>query len=592
MTRLQKIRRLRIAMSVFFLGVVGSLGLMIYFGYQQFIYESYFQYRWKASNALVQINKHIKDHLDTEEQRSPEEYGFYQPTKNPVTGDVTFEVSPLAASVDAANHPLGLLGHFQINANGQFESPLLPLQWQDNANESLPLNSEQIQLRQNAIVTLRALLIDNGFLQAVSLGHGSIESESRWVNANELSRDTSSFDQHTTPDGHIIFHRMAWNNGLVQQGFVVSNELFLFNLIAEFVNLGRFDGLVEARLMNVVEPELAATRYFTYDINDADVSSVEINTSPHSKKDWMRIYFGQLVAPFDQYELRFTTANLPLGPGSEFVFLFLCLLLFVVLAGCVVFYRSGVHHINLAEERMNFASSVSHELKTPLTSILMYSEMLKSDMIDDNQVTKQYHEFIHDESQRLSRLINNVLLLSKVKQTQDLSLEATTVRTLIDLIHSKLGSLLEQHHFKLHIDDAHLGEQALMVNRDAFIQIMINLVDNAIKFYRALEINDPDREKVDIVFSDGKGHTIKMMVRDYGGGLPQSKLKKIFQLFYRDGNELTRTTSGTGIGLALVKTLVKAQQGHIEVKKQNPGLAFHLYFKQPDSEKDHEHPNS
>jgi signal transduction histidine kinase len=255
----------------------------------------------------------------------------------------------------------------------------------------------------------------------------------------------------------------------------------------------------------------------------------------------------------------------------------------VIIAGCFGFYWLGIKQIALAEQRMNFVSSVSHELKTPLTSILMYSQMLKSGMVKSADIQLEYHNFIYFESERLSRLINNVLQLSNLSRNKEvINLEYVGLETLQDIIASKVSTLIDKHDFVLNF---HLGkdipdEFEACVDLDAFVQIVINLVDNAVKFYNGAKITEVTRQKIDIGFSLIKNSTDKLRfsIRDFGPGISSAQRDKIFELFYRCGNELTRTTSGTGIGLALVNELVHAQGGEIGVKAEQPGVSFEIVF--------------
>jgi signal transduction histidine kinase len=111
----------------------------------------------------------------------------------------------------------------------------------------------------------------------------------------------------------------------------------------------------------------------------------------------------------------------------------------------------------------------------------------------------------------------------------------------------------------------------LQVDADAFIQIIINLVDNALKFSARAE-----NKTVDISVRPRGTDAVIWSVRDYGPGVPQSQMKKIFQLFYRPGSELTRETVGTGIGLALVRQLARAMGGEVDALNREPGAEFEV----------------
>ena len=213
----------------------------------------------------------------------------------------------------------------------------------------------------------------------------------------------------------------------------------------------------------------------------------------------------------------------------------------------------------------------------------MYSEMLKTDMVKGKSSQSDYYHFIYDESERLSRLINNVLQLSNLSQEQNSAkLEYVSIEVLQDIIRSKVSSLIEKNNFTLifKLENDILPSCQGLVDLDAFSQIVINLVDNSVKFYQAANISDEKRQRIEISFSQDKASSNKLIfsIRDFGPGISKSQHDKIFDLFYRCGNELTRTTSGTGIGLALVHQLVSAQQGQIQVNRHTEGVAFEITF--------------
>jgi signal transduction histidine kinase len=236
-------------------------------------------------------------------------------------------------------------------------------------------------------------------------------------------------------------------------------------------------------------------------------------------------------------------------------------------------YRFAVGQIRLRRQQHDFVSAVSHELKTPLTSIRMYGEMLKAGWADDAR-KQAYYDYIHGESERLSRLIENVLELARVThQAPQFDLKRVTAAELLDLVCSKIGTQVERAGFHLEVRNEAEPRAEVLVDPDAFTQIVINLVDNALKFSRGAEC-----KVVEIACRHERSGEILFTVRDYGPGIPKGQLKKIFELFYRPMNELTRETVGTGIGLALVRQLTMAMEGRIEVRNCDPGAEFRISF--------------
>jgi signal transduction histidine kinase len=284
------------------------------------------------------------------------------------------------------------------------------------------------------------------------------------------------------------------------------------------------------------------------------------------------LFRTRLSAPLGRIELAFLLQRLPLGPGAD-VILWTAILLAVVLGGgFIALYRLGARQIELHRQQQDFVAAVSHELKTPLTSIRMYGEMLREGWADEAK-KRSYYDFIFDESERLSKLIGNVLRLSRLTRGKsDLELKPHPVAELLDNARSKVATAIERAGFTLEMDrDAKADRTIVLADADAFCQIAINLVDNALKFSAHAE------RKVIVLGSRAlSSGNVGISVRDYGPGVPPKQLKRIFELFYRAENELTRETPGTGIGLALVRELAAAMKGRVDVRNVNPGAEVTL----------------
>jgi two-component system phosphate regulon sensor histidine kinase PhoR len=245
----------------------------------------------------------------------------------------------------------------------------------------------------------------------------------------------------------------------------------------------------------------------------------------------------------------------------------------VLCGGFLLMYRFAAGQMRLARQQQDFVSAVSHELKTPLTSIRMYGEMLKAGWADDTK-KQTYYDYIHSESERLSRLIDNVLQLARLsRSSQRFDLQLTRVTELVDLLRSKVGTQIERAGFELRVRNDAPEDATIVVDTDSFAQIFINLVDNALKFAAAAET-----KAVEIGCRREGNGSVLFTVRDFGPGVPKAQMKKIFELFYRATNELTRETVGTGIGLALVQQLVAAMGARVDVRNCEPGAEFRLRF--------------
>ena len=383
------------------------------------------------------------------------------------------------------------------------------------------------------------------------------------------------------PD-YLIFYRVVLVTEQIRlQGYLVKREPYLSQLFTDILELRHFDSSILLKLKDIKHSN--QTKYFFYqNLPDGQVKVSQ--PVPLDKRFQQQpIYNTNLRWPYTGYSVSLSTTKLPMTPVMIYSSIFIIVLIFAILSACYGFYRLGVKQLALAEQRLNFVSSVSHELKTPLTSIQMYAQMLKEGTVISAAHQQKYFEFIYSESERLTRLINNILQLSTLShQQQSVQPKYTGLTVLQDTIRSKISSIIDKHNFQQNmiVEIANSDNVQVLVEPDAFAQVIINITDNAIKFFDQEQINDVSRQKIEFIFRQHPkhNHMVQLEIRDYGEGISQQQIDKIFELFYRGGNELTRTTQGTGIGLALVNELVLAQQGEIKVERREPGLAMLLAF--------------
>ncbi|MDX1404784.1 MAG: HAMP domain-containing sensor histidine kinase [Woeseiaceae bacterium] len=364
--------------------------------------------------------------------------------------------------------------------------------------------------------------------------------------------------------GHLVLFRNVWRDGeRFIQGLLIEPEPFIKEVIEQaFYDspLSEMSNLIVAYLGDVI-------RVFPGPQRSSDSQGA-------GELSGALLYQSRLSAPFDSLELVFSINDLPQGPGASVLGWMTLVLAIVFIGGFATLYRLGLGQINLARQQQDFVSAVSHELKTPLTSIRMYGEMLREGWADEAK-RQDYYAYIHDESERLTRMISNVLKLAKINRNEpDLNMKPVKVGELISNIESKLSNQVERSGFAMQFDrDPRADDVKINIDEDCFTQIVINLVDNAIKFSR-------DAENKTIVFGS-RCHgqdSLQFSVRDHGPGIPRDQMKKIFTLFYRSESELTRDTVGTGIGLAIVKQLTTAMQGKVDVVNKQPGAEFRISF--------------
>ncbi|MBL4708578.1 MAG: HAMP domain-containing histidine kinase [Flavobacteriales bacterium] len=373
--------------------------------------------------------------------------------------------------------------------------------------------------------------------------------------------EIDAFQMNMLDSGHLVIYRNGWRDGQRYiQGLLIETEIFI-------------DVIVTA---NFMQTKLAETSDLTT-AYQGNVISVLSNTNDGRYLSSARDLQGSLLlqqklsVPLDDMELIFSINSLPAGPGAIVINWLTAVFMLVLSVGILLMYRLGLKQIIVAQQQQDFISAVSHELKTPLTSIRMYGEMLREGWAPEDK-KRTYYDYIYDESERLTRLINNVLQLSRMTRNElQLNLVAIPIPQLMDTLRSKISSQIEHGGFEL-IINCELERQNVAIDTDSFIQVIINLVDNAIKFSAG------STKKMIVIDCKAVRAGIQFSVRDYGPGIEKDQMARIFQLFYRSENELTRDTVGTGIGLALVHQLVLAMNGEIDVVNANPGAEFRVTF--------------
>ena len=240
-------------------------------------------------------------------------------------------------------------------------------------------------------------------------------------------------------------------------------------------------------------------------------------------------------------------------------------LFILVLFGFVFYgYREYTRTLRLAKQQVTFVGQVSHEFKTPLTNIALYSEMLSEYLEDEPAPIPDYLQIISAESKRLTRLIQNVLTFNK---SNNLNIKPVNLTALLKQVYLTFKPILAAKSLQLNLINL---ENDCIVNTDAdsVMQILNNFLSNAEKYASK-------GKQVDLSLCRS-GKQVVITVRDYGEGVATHLLKQIFKPFYRVTSSITEGVSGTGIGLTIANQLAKQLQGEIKVVNQKPGIAFSL----------------
>jgi signal transduction histidine kinase len=225
----------------------------------------------------------------------------------------------------------------------------------------------------------------------------------------------------------------------------------------------------------------------------------------------------------------------------------------------------------LAQKKDDFISAVSHELRTPLTSIRMYTEMLEKNWVKSADKIAEYHRTMRQESERLSRLVENVLDFARLqKGRKNYAFRLGDIDECVAGIVEMMRPYAGQHGFTIQMDLAAFGQSRF--DKDAVTQIVVNLVDNAVKYARSAA------DKTIVVRTRNEPGFTAIEVEDRGPGIPRNRQKKVFEQFYRCEDDRLRggpsfsqpQTTGMGLGLTLVKHFAEAHGGYVEIRDAQP----------------------
>ena len=392
----------------------------------------------------------------------------------------------------------------------------------------------------------------------------SVRTDRRDIGINTFESEIDPFDFTLLASGHFVLSRKVWRDKQRYiQGAVIEQRPFVDGLI---------DAAYRETALSLRSEMVIAYRGDVLRVLSGQAERYTLQSSP--ELTGALLYQTRLSAPLDGLEFIFSITPLPTGPGGSLIAWVTGIIAVVLSGGFLALYRLGCGQIYLARQQQDFVSAVSHELKTPLTSIRLYGEMLQQGWASEDK-KQTYYDYIYKESERLSRLISNVLQLARLtRNTPEFDLRPVKVSELIDMVQSNSASQVQSAGFKLELNcDDETAQTRILVDVDCFAQIAINLIDNAIKFSAKA-----DRKIIEITTILQTDRLVVFSVRDYGPGVPRDQRKQIFTLFYRSESELTRETVGTGIGLALVRQLALAMGAAVDVRDAEPGVEFRVLF--------------
>ena len=282
--------------------------------------------------------------------------------------------------------------------------------------------------------------------------------------------------------------------------------------------------------------------------------------------------------PFVFTDWRLELQSAPSGPArwarTSFVFnMALGALLAGVLAGGVALaLRTANRAMRLSTMKSDFVSNVSHELRTPLASIRVFAEFLKLGRVQSPEQVREYGDYIETESQRLTRLIDNILDFARIESgRKTYHFVDTDLRDVVEPVVHSFAVRLEHEGFELDFVPPARPLPAVAVDRDAIGQALHNLLDNAIKY-------SGDVRRIGVTLGR-EGNEIVLAVQDHGIGIASAEQRKIFDRFHRAGSTLVHDVKGAGLGLSIVQHIVHAHRGQVTVESEpQRGSTFRIHL--------------
>jgi two-component system sensor histidine kinase VicK len=229
--------------------------------------------------------------------------------------------------------------------------------------------------------------------------------------------------------------------------------------------------------------------------------------------------------------------------------------------GTIVVLQDVTEQETLEQARREFVANVSHELRTPLTTMKSYLEALEDGAIEDAQLASRFIGVTRSETERMIRLVSDLLHLSRFDSKQSGIVRVwTDVHEMLEEVTDRFSFQLKQRQMSIDVVIEN-GVNKVWIDRDKIDQVLDNLVSNAIKF-------TADGGHIQIHVSSIDQVSLEISVKDNGIGIPKKDLNRIFERFYRVDKARSRNMGGTGLGLSIAREIIRAHNGEIEIESE------------------------
>jgi signal transduction histidine kinase len=586
-------KRLKGFIIIFCLAVSIPLAYVSWQTFAGLAQEEKAQLSYFSETVFDEMEGFLSDLIRNEERRSVEEY---QHTL--VENGSASRLSPLARRPARAF----ILGYFQNNPDGSFQTPLAadlkqaPEDVRGMIDElarinrvfnqkkfSLPASPAKVEKKQpkpliveqkgKTSVGLAERYISRSSQKTADAYLGEKEIQTQEITARQaLNVVREEQEEDAAPASEAL--RFQVEVAPFQSVMITADQVFIFRRIALHHQIFRQGFVIDVpALLNTLADNqfknqpLSGFTSLSMQVMDQGRDKEVIQTGPALNNPRFSSR-RQFSAPFDLFSATLQANTIPPSPARRPLSVALVILGIVLLTGLLAIYHSTRMVVDMSERRTQFVSSVTHELKTPLTNIRMYIEMIAQGIAATPEREQEYLQVLDSESARLSRLINNVLELAKLEKKQRrFHYQEGDLADVFEEVGLIMSRKLTQEGFTLSTHAE--GTPGFAFDREVLLQLLVNLIENSIKFGRQL----PERRLA--LSADVHDNSIRIALSDTGPGIPRQALKKVFDDFYRVDNELTRAAGGTGIGLALVKKFVVAMGGQVQAANNTgPGCTI------------------
>lgn len=349
--------------------------------------------------------------------------------------------------------------------------------------------------------------------------------------------------------------------------FLINTKNDGFKIVTFIINMDVFvNGIINKKINSISDEDLIVSIFHNEVlVNNTIGKNVSFNNLLASKRLWS----------FPNYFLGIsilgTTINDIVKERSTINIIVVAVLNLIIVIGVWFVFVNIRKEIKLSQLKSDFVSNVSHEIRTPLSLIGLFAETLELNRVKSEDKKFEYYKIIRKETERLTRIVNTILDLSKMESSsKKFNFEKENPNEIVDEVINTYQFQLDDNGNECIINQYDNLPQ-FNLDKEAVMEAIINLIDNAIKY-------SPGKCKIEIT-TGIEDNSVFIQVEDSGIGISRENQKKIFDKFFRVTSGYVHNSKGSGLGLSLVKLIMKAHNGRVTVEsKINKGSKFKLIF--------------